>query len=318
MKIVVLDGYTTNPGDLSWAEFEKLGELTVYDRTPADLIVSRIGDAEIVILNDPQITRGVLDACPNVKYIGIMSTGYDGIDTAAAREKGVPVANVPAYGTTSVAQFTLALLLEVCHNIGRHSDAVKKGAWTESEDFCFWNHPLIELAGKTMGVIGFGKIGREVARLAKAFGMKVMAYGPRYKADENADVPGVSLDELLKSSDVISLNCPLNEENRGMINKETIGKMKDGVIIINSSRGALINEKDLSDALASGKVFCAAVDVLSTEPPTPDNPLLHSENCIITPHIAWAPVEARKRLIDTTLANLKGFLEGNPINIVNR
>ena len=318
MKIVILDGYTANPGDLSWSEFEKLGNLTVHDRTPSDLIVSGIGDAEAILTNKVPITRETLDACPNVKYIGVLATGFNVIDVAAAKEKGIIVSNVPAYSTPAVAQLTFALLLEICHHVGAHSDAVLKGDWTNSKDFCFWNYPLIELAGKTMGIIGIGRIGREVANIAKAFGMKVCAYGPRYEINENADIPGVSLDELFARSDVISLHCPLFDETKGIINKNSIAKMKDGVIILNSSRGPLIVDEDLKDALNSGKVGYAAVDVLSAEPPTADNPLFAAKNCIITPHIAWAPIESRTRLLDIAVANLKGFLAGNPQNVVNR
>jgi len=317
MKIVILDGYTENPGDLSWEGIEKLGSLTVYDRTPQDLIVERIGDAEAVILNKVPITRETLDACPNIKYIGVLATGYNVVDVVAAKEKGVIVSNIPAYGTTAVAQLTFALLLEICHHVGAHSDAVKKGDWVNCEDFCFWNYPLIELAGKTMGIIGIGRIGQEVAKLANAFGMEVCAYGPRYKEDTISGVKSVSLDELFARSDVISLHCPLFDETKGIINKESIKKMKDGVMILNSSRGALIVEEDLKAALDSGKVGYAAVDVLSVEPPKADNPLLSAKNCLITPHIAWAPIEARIRLMNIAVSNLEAFVAGTPKNVVN-
>ena len=318
MKIVILDAYTLNPGDLALDRFKEFGEVAIYDRTPKDLVVSRIGDAEIVIINKVPLTEEIFAACPQLKYVGVLATGYNVVDVAAAKARGVIVTNIPAYGTGAVAQFTLALLLEVCHHIGAHNDSVKAGGWEKCEDFCYWNHPMIELAGKTLGVIGFGRIGQDVATLAKAFGMNVYAYGPRYKAEPGADVPSVSLDELFASSDVIALHCPLTDETKGIINENTIAKMKDGVIILNSSRGALIVEKDLRQALDSGKVAYAAVDVLSTEPPSADNPLLGAKNCIITPHIAWAPIESRKRLLDIAIANLKAFFDGTPQNVVNK
>ena len=318
MKIVILDGYTLNPGDLSYDELKKFGEVIIYDRTPQDLIVKRIGDAEVVFTNKVPITRETLEACPSLKYIGVFATGYNVIDVIAAKEKGVTVTNIPSYGTGAVAQFTIALLLEVCHHIGAHSDSVKAGGWSSCEDFCYWNYPLIELAGKTMGIIGFGRIGQDVAKLAKAFGMNVCAYGPRYKAESGADVASVSLDELYANSDVIALHCPLTDETKGIINTESISKMKDGVIILNSSRGALIAEKDLREALDSRKVAYAACDVLSTEPPSSENPLLGAKNCIITPHIAWAPIESRTRLLNIAIENLKLFLAGTPQNVVSK
>ena len=318
MKIVILDGYTLNPGDLSYDEFKKFGEVIIYDRTPQDLIVKRIGDAEAVLINKMPISKETMEACPSLKYIGVLATGYNVIDVAFAKEKGVVVTNIPAYGTGAVAQFTIALLLEACYHIGAHSDSVKAGEWSNCEDFCYWKYPLIELAGKTMGIIGFGRIGQEVAKLAKAFGMNVYAYGPRYKSEPGADVPSVSLDELYAKSDVISLNCPLTDETKGIIDKESISKMKDGVIIVNSSRGALIVEQDLRDALDSGKVAYAAVDVLSIEPPSVDNPLLGAKNCIITPHIAWAPIETRARCLNVGIENFKLFLAGTPQNVVSK
>ena len=314
MKIVVLDGYTENPGDLSWQGFEKLGALTVYDRTPhaKDEIIERIGDAEAVITNKVPVTAEILAACPSIKYIGVLATGYNVVDIEAAKKRGVPVTNIPTYGTKTVAQFTIAMLLEICHRIGHHSSAVAKGRWERSPDFCFWDYPLIELAGKTIGIIGYGRIGQETGKVAAALGMRVIAYDAFSK-----DSSLVSLDDLLAQSDVVSLHCPLTAENEGMINKETIAKMKDGVIIINTARGPLIAERDLADALNTGKVYAAGVDVVSFEPIKGDNPLLTAKNCIITPHIAWATKEARGRLMDIAVENLRAFVAGEPVNVVN-
>ncbi len=318
MKIVILDGYTENPGDLSWEGFEALGELTVYDRTPAELIIKRINDAAIVYTNKTPITKATLDACPSIQFIGVLATGFNVVDTVAAKEKNIPVANIPTYGTAAVAQFTMALVLELCHHIGEHSDCVKKGDWTNCPDFCFWNYPLIELAGKTMGIIGFGRIGQTTAKMAQAFGMEVLAFDEyQNPAFESETCHYASLDELLEKSDVIALHCPLLPSTEGIINKDTIYKMKDGVLIVNDSRGPLINEVDLRDALNSGKVAGAAVDVVSTEPIKMDNPLLEAKNCIITPHIAWAPKESRQRLMDIAVSNLDAFIKGKPQNIVN-
>jgi glycerate dehydrogenase len=318
VKIVILDGYTENPGDLSWEGFERLGELTVYDRTPAGSIVERIGDAQVVYTNKTPLTKEILDRCPNIKFIGVLATGYNVVDVNAAKAKGIPVSNIPTYGTDAVAQFAIALLLELCHHIGEHSDCVEKGEWTHNQDWCFWNHPLVELAGKTMGIIGFGRIGQKTGQIAQALGMKVLAYD----AYKNPEFEGESckyaeLDELLAVSDVITLHCPLFPDTEGIINKNTIAKMKDGVMIINDSRGPLIVEEDLRDALNSDKVAGAAVDVVSTEPIKMDNPLLQAKNMIITPHIAWAPKESRQRLMDIAVNNLAKFIEGAPINVVN-
>lgn len=319
LKIVILDGYTENPGDLSWEGFEKLGELTVYDRTPADKIIERIGDADVVYTNKTPISRETLDACPNVKFIGVLATGYNVVDVEAAKEKGIPVSNIPTYGTDAVAQFTIALLLELCHHIGAHSDAVKNGEWTNNPDWCFWKYPLIELAGKTMGIIGFGRIGQRTAEIAQALGMKILAYDAyKNSALESEICKYAELDELLANSDVISLHCPLFPETQGIINKDTIAKMKDGVMILNTSRGPLIVEEDLRDALNSGKVAGAALDVVSKEPIEMNNPLLSAKNIIITPHIAWAPKESRQRLMDIAVDNLKAFISGNPQNVVNK
>ncbi len=319
MKIVILDGYTENPGDLSWEGFEKLGQVTVYDRTPADEIVERIGDAEIVITNKTPISAETLQACRGIKYMGVLATGYNVVDVTAAKEKGIVVSNIPTYGTAAVAQFAIALLLEVCHHIGEHSAAVLRGDWTSNQDWCFWNYPLIELAGKTMGIIGFGKIGQATAKIAQALGMKVVAYDEyRNPALESETCQYVTLDELLAQSDTISLHCPLFSSTQGIINKDSIAKMKDGVIIVNNSRGPLIVEQDLADALNSGKVAGAGCDVVSTEPIQADNPLLKAKNAILTPHISWAPKESRQRLMDIAVQDLEAFLEGNPINVVNK
>lgn len=318
MKIVILDGYTENPGDLSWEGFEQLGELTVYDRTSltdAEEAIARIGEAEVVLTNKTPLTRDILSACPSVRYIGLLATGYNVVDIVAAKEKEITVCNIPTYGTSAVAQMVFALLLEICHHVGEHSQAVLNGDWTNCADFCFWNYPLIELMDKCIGIIGFGRIGQNTAQIAQAFGMKVLAYDEHVIEEAKGLGEYVSLDELLSQSDVISLHCPLFPSTAGIINKDNIAKMKDSAIIINTSRGPLIVEQDLADALNAGKVYAAAVDVVSTEPIKADNPLLKAKNCIITPHIAWAPKESRKRLMDIAVDNLKAFLDGKPVNI---
>ena len=319
MKIVVLDGYTENPGDLSWGGFEALGEFACYDRTPAELTVERIGDAEIVITNKTLINRAVLEACPNMKYVGVLATGYNVVDVAAAKERGVAVTNIPTYGTDSVAQFAFAMLLEICHHVQHHSDAVHAGRWENNIDWCFWDYPLIELVGKTMGIIGYGRIGQAVGRLAQAFGMKVLANDTyQNPALVSETCKYVDRDTLFAESDIVSLHCPLFPDTEGIINRDSIAKMKDGVIILNNSRGPLIVEQDLADALNSGKVMAAAVDVVSTEPIRGTNPLLTAKNCLITPHISWAPKESRQRLMDIAVDNLRAFLDGNPVNVVNK
>ena len=315
MKIVILDGYTENPGDLSWDGFEALGELTVYDRTPLDKIIERIGNAEVVYTNKTPITRETIESCPNIKFIGMLATGYNVVDVEAAKEHGVPVSNIPTYGTAAVGQFAIALLLEICHHIGHHNKAVHDGKWQNNIDWCFWDYPLIELAGKTMGIIGYGRIGQTTARIAKALGMDVIAYDTNASAGTEEYV---SIDELYKRADVISLHCPLFPSTEGIINKDSISQMKDGVIIINTSRGPLIVEKDLADALNSGKVYAAGVDVVSSEPISADNPLLTAKNCFITPHIAWASKESRQRLMDIAVSNLSAYLAGHPENVVNK
>ena len=318
MKIVILDGYTENPGDLSWESLGKLGELTVYDRTPAEEIISRIGDAEVVITNKTPISRATMDACPNIRYIALLATGYNVVDVNAAKEKGIPVSNVPTYGTAAVGQFAIAMLLEICHHVAHHSDTVHAGKWNSCADWCYWDYPLIELDGKTMGIIGFGRIGQATGRIAKALGMKVLAYDSFQSDSGKAIAEYVDLDTLLAASDVISLHCPLFPETQGIINKDTIAKMKDGVILLNNSRGPLIVEQDVADALNSGKIYAAGLDVVSTEPIRNDNPLLTAKNCIITPHISWAPKESRQRIMDCTVSNVAAFLAGNPVNVVNK
>lgn len=322
MKIVVLDGYTENPGDLSWSGFEGLGEFTVYDRgSETDKereAIARIGDAEIVITNKTPITKRVLDSCPSIRYIGVLATGYNVVDHTYAAKQGILVTNVPGYGTDTVAQFTFALLLEICHHVAHHSEAVHVGRWEQCADFCFCDYPQIELAGKTMGIIGFGRIGQKVGIIAKAFGMRVLAYSPHEYERGKAIGTYVNLETLLAESDIISLHCPLFPETEDIINQGTIAKMKDGVIILNNGRGPLIVEQDLADALNSGKVQAAGVDVVSVEPIKGDNPLLTAKNCFITPHIAWATKEARQRIMDCAVQNLKAYLAGKPENVVNQ
>lgn len=320
MKIVVLDGYTENPGDLSWAPIEELGTLTVYDRTPLDdeaEIIRRISGAAVVLTNKTPISRSVLEACPDLRFISVLATGYNIVDTAAARERGIPISNIPTYGTASVGQFAIALLLEICHHIGRHSDAVHAGRWERCADWCFWDYPLIELAEKTMGIIGFGRIGQQTGRIARALGMEVLACDNHPSDSGSSLAQYVDLDTLLRRSDVIALHCPLFPETQGIINRENIAKMKDGVILLNNSRGPLVVEQDLADALNSGKVAAAGVDVVSSEPIRGDNPLLTAKNCIITPHISWAAKEPRARIMSMSAQNIQAFLSGAPVNVVN-
>lgn len=312
MKIVVLDGYAANPGDLSWDAVRGDHEFVLYDRTAPEDTAARIADADIVLTNKVILNRELIQNAKNLKYIGVLATGYNVVDTAAARECNVIVTNIPAYSTDSVAQMVFALLLEICHHVGHHSERVRAGAWSACPDFCFWDYPLIELAGKTMGIIGYGRIGHRVAEIARCFGMRVIAWTrtPR-------DPECVSLDELLAQSDVISLHCPLFPETKNLIRRETIEKMKDGVIIINTSRGPVVNDADLRDALLSGKVYAAGADVASVEPLPADNPLMGLENMFYTPHIAWATYEARCRLMDIAAKNIQAFVSGAPVNVVN-
>jgi len=315
MKIVILDAYAANPGDLSWDAIAAQGELTVYDRTaPAD-VVERIGDAEVIYTNKTVIGRDVLDACPNLKMISVLATGYNVVDTAYAREKGIAVCNVPAYSTRDVAQLVFALLLEICHHVGHHSKTVFEGKWQNNPDFCYWDYAPMALYGKTMGIVGFGQIGQATAKLAEAFGMKVLVHSRTARPETGYEF--VDLDALLKNSDVVSLHCPLFPETEGLIRKETIAKMKDGAILLNTGRGPLINEADVADALKSGKLYAAGMDVVSKEPISAENPLLSAPNCFITPHIAWATKDARIRLLDVSAENLRQFKNGTPQNVVN-
>jgi glycerate dehydrogenase len=321
MKIVILDGYTENPGDLSWEGFEKIGQLKVYDRsslTDSGEVIRRIGDAEAVITNKTPVGADVFGACPSIRYVGVLATGYNIVDVDAAKATGAVVTNIPTYGTAAVGQFAIALLLEICHHIGHHDRAVHEGRWENNPDWCFWDYPLIELAGKTMGIIGFGRIGQTTGTIAKALGMKVLAFDS-FQNDAGRQIGDyVSLDDLLKQSDVVALHCPLFPETTGIINRATIAKMKDGVIILNNSRGPLVAEQDLADAQNSGKVAAAGLDVVSSEPVKGDNPLLKAKNCIISPHISWASKESRQRLMDIAVENLNAFVRGNPVNVVNK
>lgn len=318
MKIVVLDGYTLNPGDMSWREMDKLGELQVYDRTPADKIIERIGSAEIVLTNKVALTREILQKLTLVRYIGVMATGYNVVDTAAARELGITVTNVPAYSTDSVAQMVFAFILEFCHHVGEHSRTVQEGEWSKSRDFTFWNYPLIELKDKNLGIIGFGAIGRSVARIGEAFGMNVNVYNRTRRTEFETDrIKFAELDQVLATSDFVSIHCPLTEDTRGLINKNSIGRMKTGAYLINTSRGPVINEQEVADALNSGKLAGLGADVVSVEPVLENNPLLNARNCLLTPHFAWATFEARKRLMETLIKNMEAFIKGSPVNVVN-
>lgn len=323
MKIVVLDGYGLNPGDLCWDGILEIdNQAIIHDTIEQQEVVEKIGDAEIIIVNKIKISRDTLKQVPNLKYIGVLATGYDIVDVEAARDYGVTVTNVPGYGTESVAQFVFALLLQVCNQVAHHEKRVREGAWEEYNEFCFWEKPLIELSGKTLGIVGYGRIGQAVARIGKAFGMNILV-NTVYPMGENWDnqskdgVTYVTLDNLYKNSDVISLHCPLFNENRGMICRDSIDKMKDGVILINTSRGGLIDEADLVQALNAGKIAGAGLDVMINEPPKSDNPLIGAKNCIVTPHIAWAPKEARARLLDIAVENIKAFIKNEKQNVVN-
>ena len=315
MKIVILDGRALNPGDLSYDVINQFGDVTLYQHTDSmEEAIRRIGDSRIVLTNKVPITRQILEACPQIQLICVLATGYNIVDTDACKEKGIPVCNVPSYGTAAVAQFTLALMLELCHRIGHHDRAVHEGKWCACSNFCFWDTPQMELGGKTLGIIGYGRIGQAVAKLAEAFGMQVLAYS-RTPKPELANF--VDMDTLLAQSDFVSLHCPQFPETTKMVNAGFIGKMKDGAVLINTSRGGLVDEQALHDALVSGKLSAAAVDVVSAEPMKVDNPLLDAPNCIITPHIAWAPKESRQRLLDCVVENIRAFLAGKPQNVVN-
>lgn len=320
MKIVVLDGYTENPGDLSWEPLKALGELTVYDRTSYvddPVIAERIGDGEIVVTNKTPITKATFDACPRIKAVAVLATGYNVVDYEYAKEKRIPVLNVPAYGTQIVGQYAVGLLLEICSHFGHHAQTVKEGKWERNADWCYWDYPMIELYGQTAGVIGMGRIGQSTAKILNALEMKVLAYDVHESEEGKKFAQYVGLDELLARSDVIFLHCPLFPQTENIINRENIAKMKDGVILINNSRGQLVAEQDLADALNSGKVYAAALDVVSTEPIRGDNPLLKAKNCLITPHISWAAKASRQRIMEITAENIRAFMEGKPVNVVN-
>ncbi|CDZ75587.1 2-Hacid_dh_4 [Peptoniphilus sp. ING2-D1G] len=318
MKIVILDGEILNPGDLSYEPLKKFAELTVYEDVAVEKeeILKRIADNDIILSNKTPITKEIIDSSPKIRYIGLLSTGYNVVDIVAAREKNIPVTNIPKYGSEIVAQFAIALLLEICHRIGYHSDVVRAGDWSRRKDWSFWDFPLIELMGKTMGIIGYGSIGKITAKIAKALSMNVICH-TRTPREDTEEVKFVDLDTLLANSDVISLHCPLFPETAEMINKDNIAKMKDGVIILNTSRGGLVRDQDLADALNSGKVYAAGLDVVTTEPIADDNPLLKAKNVFITPHMAWAATETRQRLLDIAIENVKNFINANPTNVVN-
>ena len=319
MKIVLLDAYAANPGDLSWDGLREFGEVTVYDRTAPKDVLARIGDAEVVYVNKVRLDEQTLRQCENLKLVSVLATGYNVVDTAAAKELGILVCNSPSYSTASVAQLTIAHLLELCSHVGALSDACHSGRWAACPDFCFWDAPLMELSGKTMGIIGYGTIGRAVGAIAQALGMRLLVNARHSDpALESPTCRYAPLEELLAQSDVITLHCPLTPATQGIISRDTIARMKDGVILINNARGQLIDEQDVTDALNSGKIAAAGLDVVYTEPIKADNPLLGAKNCIITPHISWAPKESRQRIMDCTVSNIKAFLDGTPVNVVNK
>lgn len=315
MNIVVLDGQMLNPGDLSWDSLHALGDCAIHDRTPREQVISRAGHAEIILANKAIVDRSAIEKLPKLRYIGVLATGYNNIDAGAARERGIPVCNVPAYGTRSVAQATFALLLELTNRVGHHAGTVQDGRWAKCPDFCYWDGQLIELDGLTLGIVGFGRIGQAVAEMGRAFGMKVIAH--RQPKNYSGPVRFVDLDALFRESDVVSLHCPLTAENKGLINTARLAQMKPTAFLLNTSRGPLVVEKDLADALNAGRIAGAGVDVLAVEPPVPDNPLLSAKNCFVTPHNAWATQAARRRLLDVAVANVRAFLAGKPQNVVN-
>ena len=317
MKIVITDAHAVNPGDLSWDFLNQYGQVVVYPRTPDELAEERLKDADIILINKTPITAKLLEACPNIKLICVLATGYNVVDCTAAAARGIPVCNVPDYSTHSVAQFTFALLLELCNAVGHHSDAVHAGDWCRCPDFCFWHTPQVELAGKTIGIIGFGRIGRAVGRIAKAFGMEVLAYNRSRSPEGEAIGKYVDLETLLARSDIVSLHCPLTPETENIINADTLAKMKDGAILLNTARGPLLDENAVADALRSGKLRGAAADVVTREPILDSNPLLAAPNCIITPHMAWAPIESRRRILECTQRSIESFLAAKPVNTVN-
>lgn len=318
MKLVILDGYALNPGDLSYEPLRQFGELTVYDRTDTEAeAIARIGDSEIVLVNKVPITESLLAACPGIRLICVQATGYNVVDCAACARRGIPVTNVPSYGTAAVAQFTIALMLEICHRIGYHDELVHQGKWENCGSFCFWDTPQMELAGKTLGIVGFGRIGQAVAKAAKGFDMRILAYNRTRRPEGETLAQYVDLDTLLAESDFVTLHCPLTPATEKLINADALARMKDGAVLINTSRGGLVDENAVRAALESGHLRAAAVDVVTEEPITADNPLLGAPNCLITPHMAWAPVESRQRLLNCVIENIRCFLEGKPQNVVN-
>lgn len=317
MKIVVLDGQGVNPGDISWNRIEELGELTVYPRTAPEEVLQHVGDAEIALTNKTVFDANIIAQLKNTKYIGVLATGYNVVDTKAAREHGIVVTNIPAYSTDSVAQMVFAHLLNVSNHVDHYAEETRNGVWSRCPDFCYWNKPLFELAGKTLGIIGLGHIGMKVAQIAQAFGMNVLAYTSKTPDQLPEGIRKTTLDGLFGASDVVSLHCPLTDTTRELMNNTSIEKMRDGAILINTGRGPLVNEVDVADALASGKLGAYCADVLSCEPPSPSNPLLGAPHAFITPHVAWATLEARLRLMDIAVNNIKSFLEGSPTNVVN-
>lgn len=318
MKIVVLDGGLLNPGDLSWEPLHALGEVTIYDTTPVDKAAQRLRDVDIAITNKVAFNEDLLAHCPQLKCIAVTATGYNIIDLEAARAREIVVTNVPTYGTSTVAQFTTALLLALCNRVGEHDADVHAGGWSKSESWCYWLQPMVELAGKRVGIIGYGRIGQAFGAIAQAMGMTVLAHSRSRPLPESAQLRYVDLDTLYAEADVISLHCPLTPQTKGMINREALAQMKRSALLLNASRGDLINEADLAAALNEERIAGAAVDVLSSEPPGADNPLLNAKNCIITPHIAWASVDARGRILATTVENVRSFIDGDPQNCVDQ
>jgi glycerate dehydrogenase len=317
MKIVVLDGYALNPGDLSWQSLEQVAELEVHDRTPEDQVVARAAGADAVMTNKTPLSAATLAQLPQLRYIGVLATGYNIVDTAAAKERGIVVTNIPTYGTASVAQFAIALLLELCHHVGLHGEAVRNGEWSRNPDWSFWKTPLIELSGRTMGIVGFGRIGRQTGAIASALGMRVVAHDSYEVSPPNQpDFEWMTLDRIVAESDVLSLHCPLFADNKGMINRDRLSRMKSTAFLLNTSRGPLVVDQDLADALNAGQIAGAGLDVLSVEPPAESNPLLSAKNCIVTPHIAWATREARARLLDIAVENVRAFTAGRVVNAV--
>ena len=318
MRIVILDGYAANPGDLSWNEMKQLGECVIYERTSPAEVLERSQGAEVLLTNKTVLDAETINALPALRYVGVLATGYNIVDTEAAKEQGIIVTNIPAYSTDSVAQMVFAHLLNIAQHVQHHSEEVHKGRWTNSPDFCFWDTPLIELAGKKIGIVGLGNTGMRTARIAISFGMEVHAYTSKSHFQLPPEIKKIELDELFAECDIVSLHCPLTEQTREMVNARRLSLMKPTAILINTGRGPLINEQDLADALNSGRIYAAGVDVLSQEPPRADNPLLTARNCYITPHIAWASTAARQRLMQIALDNLKAYMEGKPIHVVNK